>query len=79
MAYLKIAKDSKYSFFLESVVASLRDGAPPAVDGTAGRRSLELITAIYESIESGREVTLPFEPRHCRLGEAAVVAEGAGA
>ena len=65
--------------FLESVVASLRDGAPIAVDGVAGRRSLELITAIYESIESGKEVTLPFEPRHCRLGEAAVVAEGVGA
>ena len=55
--------------FLESVVASLRDDLPPSVDGVAGRRSLELITAIYESIESGKEVMLPFEPRHCKLGQ----------
>ena len=40
--------------FLDSVVASLRDGLPPSVDGHAGRRSLELITAIYESIERAR-------------------------
>ena len=64
--------------FLESVVASLRDGAPPAVDGVAGRRSLELITAIYESIESGREVKLPFEPRFSNLG-LRTVSEGVGA
>ena len=56
---------------LENVVASLRDGLPPAVDGAAGRRSLELITAIYESIESGKEVKFPFTPRHSRLGAVA--------
>ena len=63
---------------LDSVVASLRDGLPPSVDGLAGRRSLELITAIYESIESGREVKLPFEPRFSKLGTPSVT-EGAGA
>jgi UDP-N-acetyl-2-amino-2-deoxyglucuronate dehydrogenase len=64
--------------FLESVVASLRDGLPPSVDGAAGRRSLELITAIYESIESGREVTLPFEPSHSKLGRSDTAARAPG-
>jgi predicted dehydrogenase len=38
------------------------------VDGLAGRRSLELISAIYESIETGKEVHLRFRPTRCRLG-----------
>jgi UDP-N-acetyl-2-amino-2-deoxyglucuronate dehydrogenase len=38
------------------------------VDGLTGRRSLELISAIYESIETGKEVQLRFNPRWSRLG-----------
>jgi len=38
------------------------------VDGLEGRKSLELINAIYESIETGKEVFLKFQPRRCRLG-----------
>jgi hypothetical protein len=38
------------------------------VDGLQGRRSLELISAIYESIETRQEVPLRFNPRHCKLG-----------
>ncbi len=38
------------------------------VDGLEGRRSLEVISAIYESIETGREIHLPFVPERCRLG-----------
>ena len=37
--------------YLRGVVASLKDTKPALVDGLAGRRSLELVTAIYESIE----------------------------
>jgi len=33
-----------------------------------GRKSLEVITAIDESIESGREVKFPFTPAYSRLG-----------
>ena len=47
----------------------VKDGSPALVDGLEGRKSLELITAIYESIESGREVALKFAPRKSRLGE----------
>lgn len=46
----------------------LRDGRH-LVDGLQGRKSLELINAIYESVETGREVPLRFRPRHTRLGE----------
>jgi len=38
------------------------------VDGLEGRKSLELISALYESIETGLEVPLHFTPRLCRLG-----------
>jgi predicted dehydrogenase len=38
------------------------------VDGIEGRKSLELISALYESIETGEEVPLQFTPRLCRLG-----------
>ena len=38
------------------------------VDGLEGRKSLELISALYESIETGEEVPLHFTPRLCRLG-----------
>lgn len=38
------------------------------VDGLEGRKSLELISALYELIETGLEVPLHFTPRLCRLG-----------
>lgn len=57
--------------YYESVVDCLANGAPQPVDGLQGRRSLELINAIYESVETGREVALRFRPKKCRLGERA--------
>lgn len=66
------APPSVYGFghhaYLCNVVEAIRDGAPSLVDGLAGRRSLELIMAIYESIETGKAVPLRFNPRQCRLG-----------
>ncbi|MFC1460943.1 Gfo/Idh/MocA family protein [Verrucomicrobiota bacterium] len=38
------------------------------VDGLKGKKSLELITALYESIETGKEVRLESHPRALRLG-----------
>lgn len=38
------------------------------VSGLEGRKSLELINAIYESAETGKEVQLRFHPRYSRLG-----------
>lgn len=55
--------------YYESVVDCLANGTPTPVDGLQGRRSLELINAIYESVETGREVALRFKPKKARLGE----------
>jgi UDP-N-acetyl-2-amino-2-deoxyglucuronate dehydrogenase len=54
--------------YLRNVVDSLANGSPSLVDGLEGRKSLELINAIYESIETGREIALRFCPRQCKLG-----------
>jgi UDP-N-acetyl-2-amino-2-deoxyglucuronate dehydrogenase len=55
--------------YYEHVVKCLSDQSPALVDGLQGRKSLELISALYESIETGREVWLSFVPQRCRLGE----------
>lgn len=55
--------------YYEHVVDCISNGRTQLVDGLEGRRSLELITAIYESIETGTEVRMRFSPRRCRLGE----------
>lgn len=54
--------------YLQNVIDSLDRGTASLVDGLVGRRSLELINAIYESIETGREVPLRFRPKRSRLG-----------
>jgi predicted dehydrogenase len=54
--------------YLEHVVDAILHGKKALVDGLEGRKSLELITALYESIETGREVFLRFRPQQCRLG-----------
>ena len=55
--------------YYEHVVKCLSDQSPALVDGLQGRKSLELISALYESIETGKEVLLGFVPQLCRLGE----------
>ena len=57
-----------HQMYYEHVVECLNGAGPMLVDGLEGRRSLELITAIYESVETGREVSLRFVPKLCRLG-----------
>ena len=57
--------------YYDHVQSCLADDGPHLVDGLEGRKSLELISAIYESIETGREVALRFRPQRCRLGMAA--------
>src|SRR5262249_19227595 len=54
--------------YYQHVVDCIRNGTEQLVDGLEGRKSLELISAIYESIETGREVPLRFRPSRCRLG-----------
>lgn len=54
--------------YLEHVVDAIVQGKKALVDGLEGRKSLELIMALYESVETGKEVFLRFVPQKCRLG-----------
>lgn len=56
--------------YLTGVVNALRHDSPALVDGLEGRKSLELISAIYESAERGTEVVLRFQASRARLGMA---------
>ena len=58
--------------YYEHVVECITGKGRILVDGEEGRRSLELITAIYELIETGKEVVFPVDPRKCRLGKRSV-------
>ncbi|MDE6958229.1 Gfo/Idh/MocA family oxidoreductase [Helicobacter apodemus] len=50
------------------VIDCIKNNKKALVDGLEGRKSLELIIAIYESIETGKEVFLRFQPQWCKLG-----------
>jgi len=54
--------------YLKGVIDSVVHNRAGLVDGLEGRKSLELISAIYESIETGNEITLRFQPKKCKLG-----------
>lgn len=55
--------------YLENVIDSILNNKRALVDGLEGRKSLELINAMYESIETGKEIHLRFEPKLGRLGK----------
>ena len=64
--------------YYKDVFDAIAKDEPPLVDGREGRKSLEVITAIYESIASGSEVRFPFTPAHSRLGEPSPSPPGRG-
>jgi UDP-N-acetyl-2-amino-2-deoxyglucuronate dehydrogenase len=47
--------------YYRNVLAVLRGESRPDTDGRGGRKSLELVLAIYESAKTGREVALPLK------------------
>jgi predicted dehydrogenase len=55
------------------VVDCINNAKQQLVDGLEGRKSLELISAIYESIETGKEVSIRFRPSKCRLGQGELI------
>ncbi len=55
--------------YLENVIECVKEKKKALVDGLEGRKSLELINAIYESSETGKEVFLRFEPKRSKLGQ----------
>jgi UDP-N-acetyl-2-amino-2-deoxyglucuronate dehydrogenase len=54
--------------YYDHIVDSIINDRKQLVDGLEGRKSLELISAIYESIETSKEVFLRFKPKKCKLG-----------
>jgi predicted dehydrogenase len=54
--------------YLAGVARSIATDSAPDVGGEEGRKSLELIIAIYESAERNAPVTYPFRPELCKLG-----------
>ena len=54
--------------YYEHVIDCLNNKTAQLVDGLQGRKSLELINAIYESIETGKEISLRFSPKFSKLG-----------
>jgi UDP-N-acetyl-2-amino-2-deoxyglucuronate dehydrogenase len=72
MEKFSVNPPSVYGFghqaYYEHVVDCLTSGKSALVDGLEGRRSLELINALYESIETGQDVALRYAPQRSRLG-----------
>lgn len=56
--------------YLKDVLSAIETNRACPVDGSEGRRSLELISAIYESIETGATIPVTFVPKKCKLGVA---------
>ena len=57
--------------YLEHVIGAILHGKPSLVDGLEGRRSLELVTAIYESMATGEPVPISLRGRRSLLGKSA--------
>jgi predicted dehydrogenase len=59
-----------HTMFFKDVLDSFNNERGGLIDGLEGRKSVELISAIYESAETGKEVSLRFAPKKCKLGMA---------
>jgi len=48
--------------YLKNAVDVLRTNGIPETDGRSGRKSLEIILAMYESAKVGKKIALPLKP-----------------
>jgi len=55
--------------YYEHVVNCISNGGQNLIDGLQGRKTVKLISAIYESAETGKEVFLRFTPKKLKLGQ----------
>ena len=55
-----------HTAMFKDVLNAIQRGTPPSVDGHEGRRSVEVILAIYKAAESGRTVQLPLKTDFAR-------------
>lgn len=58
-----------HSAFYQEVFKCIREDRKSMIDGMEGRKSLDLINAIYESVETNSEVNLGSVHSNSRLGE----------
>lgn len=69
---LKTMPPDVYGFghteYLNHVVKAIKGETELFIDGTEGKKSLELVNAIYESIETGKEVFMSQRPHLSKLG-----------
>ncbi len=54
----KMASNEGHRIQVEDLVAAIREGRPPLVDGESGRRAVAIVRAAYESAQSGQVVEL---------------------
>jgi len=54
--------------YYDHVIDCIQNKKQHLVDGLEGRKSLELINAIYESIETGKEIHMRYKPISSKLG-----------
>ena len=57
-----------HAAFYAEVLTCMESGKRPMLDGLEGRKSLEIINALYESAATGREIHLRFMPNSVKLG-----------
>jgi predicted dehydrogenase len=57
-----------HELYIRNILGAIENNTRGLVEGIEGRRSLELINAIYESIETEKEIFLRFKPKKCKLG-----------
>ena len=71
LAESRTMPDNVYGFghkvFVQNVIRTIRGEGAALVDGLEGRKTIEVLDAIYESVHTGREVTLHYR-RHSPLG-----------
>lgn len=72
MADVSVTPSNVYGFghraFYQDVLACIRTGKRNMLDGLEGRKSIELLNAIYESAAMNNEVRLRYVPRGVPLG-----------
>ena len=55
--------------YYEHVVKCITTGSPNLIDGLQARKSIEIVNAIYESVESKSEVEIGYSYRNAKLGK----------
>ena len=48
-----------HTLLFRDVLKAIRNGTTPSIDGHEGRKSVEIILAIYKAAETGRTIQLP--------------------